>query len=306
MYIKRCFRILLILIFFSFIIGCDYNKRLNPNDPLSPDYIEPKTIITIISNVNINLNYENTTIIDEDTTWERIRSPIKIIQNILVTDEAVLTIEKGTDIEFYAVGVGHFGIIIENHGGINAIGTITQPIRFFAKEEAFVYLVFRTNSLDSKCVLKYCNLGEIFVYCIGANPTIQRNKMMDLSLFSSHPIVQYNDIATLLCNSSSPIVSYNLFFFTTEYKSSILIEGNSSPAIQNNKIKGGFNYYIENASSFTQYAINNYWYSTNANEIGSKIFGYYYNYPENTNYGPVIYQPFYINESSVSGAGAAW
>ena len=303
MYTKRCSKILLILIFFSFFMSCDYNKRFNPNDPLSPDYIQPT--IMIVSNININLNYENTTIIDEDTTWDNSHGPVKIIQNVLITKQATLTIKPGTDIEFFAVGpegsAGTVGIIVDD-GALNAVGNTAEPIKFFAMDGAQSYIVFRNRSIDANCFLRYCDLSDsgIYVYCFAAKPTIERNNIRYILLDSClNFTIQFNDIGTLVSQYSPLVIENNLFYLLSE--NNILINNDSTVEIKNNNIMGGLDYYIKNNTSLTQMAINNYWNTTSSNDIEAGILDYI---DDPINLGPVIYQPFYTN--MISGPGAGW
>jgi len=278
--------LILILLLFS----CSPYERLNTKDPLSPYYQTPYVILFS----NINVHYTNSTIIDKDTTWRYNMSPIKILQNVLITEGATLTIEPGTEIEFYSIGNTEIGIIVD--GALKAIGNKFMPIKFYAKDGALSYIVFRNVSIDSKCELQYCDLSEIYITCIASKPKLYFNKIMDLSLYSgSDLIVSYNTIENLNCYDSSPIIKNNLFPQTT-FTRNILIDGNSKLVIYSNNILGGASWSIENLSSNTQYATNNYWGTTN---ISEKI----YDKTENPNSGPVIYFPYFTNEISQSGAG---
>lgn len=296
LFIKRSFSLLIIFTGVGIFSYCGYNDRLNPNDPLSPDYRQQT--VTVISNINVTLNYTNSTIIDDNTVWSPVMNPIKIINNILIAEGAKLTIEAGTEIEFYSIGGTEIGIFVD--GSLEAQGTITHPIKFYAKDGALSYVIFRSVSVDSQCILKYCDMSQIFVTCIAAKPTIVNSKIMDLSLFSSSDLIlKRNDIETLECYDSSPFIIKNLFYISS-YKRNILIDGSSIPTIQSNNILGGVNYRVENLSSFTQTATSNYWGVTTSTEIAANI----YDYTDSTNSGPVIYTPFFTNY--ISGAGAGW
>jgi len=304
MYIQKSFKILIILILAGIVSGCTYKERLNPNDPLHPDYQEPTKVI--ISNVNVSINYETAQIIDEDTVWDNSMGPVKVIQNILITKQATLTIMPGTEVEFFAIGPegqsGIVGIIVDD-GALNAVGNVAEPVRFIAIDGAQSYIVFRNRSIDNKCFMKYCDLHEVYLYCFAAKPTIRYNRIM---YFLANSCIDFtirdNNIETLICEHTTGTVMNNLFPFSTFYRENILIVGSySSLDINNNNILGGKEYCIYNDSSTNIInAGNNYWNTTLSNDIKSRI----YDATDNTNVGPILFNPYYTN--MISGPGAGW
>lgn len=287
---------IVVLVILIFNISCANKERLNPQDPLSP-YYQPD-VITIVSNINITLSYTNSSIIDEDTVWTHLMSPIKILQNILVTSNAILTIEQDTVVEFYSIGGSEVGIIVD--GGLRILGTSTKPVRFVAKDGALSYIVFRNISDDSICVIQYSDLSDIFITCIASAPRIFNNKIKDISIYSGGtPIIKFNDIEVIVCEDSAPVIYSNQFYSAT-FNRNILIKGNSYPVVRYNNILGSSAYFVENLSNITQYFTNNYWGTTSTNTINSNIYDYY----DNSAYGAVIYKPFLTN--SIAGAGAGW
>ncbi len=305
MYIKKVFNILLFFIFILLYSGCIDKERLNPVDPLSPNYMEPSWV----TNIFVNLDYENTTIIDEDTIWGwGGETNIKIIQNVLITGGATLTIKPGTDIEFIGVGMNSpIGIIVDD-GALNAVGlspNVEDRITFTAMDFTAAYLVFRENSIDYNSVLQYCDLSSVFVYCIHYDPDepnnniiIRNNRIMDLLLWKFPRMeIRYNNIGALNCISSPAVIKHNQFYTSVEVTIGIVIEGVKQPVISSNNLWAGYDYRINNKTSLTQYAKNNHWGSgvTTASNINALI----------TNLGyPVIFQPF--RTTPVTGAGSQW
>ena len=219
MCIKKAFNILLFLIFLLLCTGCVDKERLNPIDPLSANYKEP----TWVTNLFIILDYENTTIIDEDTTWGLgipMPSPIKIIQNVLVTGGATLTILPGTEVEFIGVGIDSpLGIIVDD-GKLIAVATKDTPVTFTAMDFTAAYVVFRDNSVDYNSVLQYCDLRSVFLYLIHQDPAVpvnnivlKNNWFMYLFLWRFPAMeIRYNTIIKMETKSSPVVLKHNLFY----------------------------------------------------------------------------------------------
>ena len=303
MCIKNLFKIFLCIILLVLITGCMDRERLNPMDPLSSYYEEPRWF----TNIYFFLDYQNLNIIDEDTTWSM--PTMKLIQNVLITKRATLTIQVGTEVEFIGVGIGSpIGIIVDD-GRLNAVGTGSTAVTFTAVDFTAAYVVFRSNSIDYNSILQYCDLRSVHVYCIHQNPPkriniiIRNNKIIDLLLWRFPAIeIRNNDIETLDCTSTPAVIKHNLFF--SSKKEGIVIQGVSQPVISSNNLLSGFNYRIKNKTPLAQSAIDNYWGS--GFTTASNIEVYIWDDSDDVAIGPINFQPFFTNQVSGAGAQVSW
>jgi hypothetical protein len=289
MFIRKISSFLLCAVFI--ILNCSENGRINPLDPRShlyePDEIQERLI--------------NPTIIEEDTTWALVDSPIKLVQNILITGGATLTIEAGVQINFYGVGgpgVGEIGIIVED-GQIIADGTDNNfnSIYFRPVDGAVTYVVFTGGSSASR--LRYCDLRDVNVYCLGTNPDISFCYIEYFYLFDiSNITVQNNTFDILVIENKNktiyPLIKLNDFSSTGN---AIVINCQLSktikPTIISNNIYSGK---LKNNTIYTQDALFNHWgASVTSNAIHLRTTDSDIGSP-----GPIYFIPF-IGEVGNSG-----
>ena len=98
-----------------------------------------------------------------DTVWTRNMSPYVVIGDVIVAQDATLTIEPGTVIEFKKIGSSDGSELIVN-GTLQALGNENAPIVFTIdnKESNWGHIEFTEESVpwdsenDTGCILRYC------------------------------------------------------------------------------------------------------------------------------------------------------
>ena len=159
--------------------------------------------------------------ITQDTTWTLVDSPFVVSQNVIVYQNATLTIESGVEISFG----GHFSLIV--NGQLVANGTQDKMITFTSNKhqpEAGDWNAIEFNGTDPStlayCSIKYAKIGtaiengnvEI------KNCEISNNLQDGMTIVNSTVKVQNNVIA----NNS---------------QSGIYVTGDNQVTIQNNTIR---------------------------------------------------------------------
>jgi parallel beta-helix repeat protein len=141
-------------------------------------------------------------IINTNTTWDKIGSPYWIEYNVTVTSDATLTIEPGVEVRFN----GSYSLII--NGDLVAIGDPSDKIIFTSnfsspnpgdwgsiRFNTWEYLgLYQYNSTIKHATIEYATTG---VYC--ANRTIALENSM----------IRNNTIGVIVGNESIPFISNN-------------------------------------------------------------------------------------------------
>jgi len=136
-------------------------------------------------------------VIARDTIWTLAESPYIISGNILIKQNAGLTIEPGVTVKFRTAPVQSVGYYIRVDGTLNAEGTPENPILFTSEDSSRLWgcIVFTETSTgydettSGGCVLSHCiieyagnsqdggvkDYGKAGVLCISASPLISNN-----------------------------------------------------------------------------------------------------------------------------------
>jgi parallel beta-helix repeat protein len=112
-------------------------------------------------------------IISQDTTWTLDNSPYVVTGNLLVAQDATLTIEAGVEVLFSS------DLYLKVEGALNARGNESAWIVFTSDSSSpqmldWKYIEFSRTSDDENCVLEYCEIlyAETGIYIMDASPTI--------------------------------------------------------------------------------------------------------------------------------------
>ncbi len=151
----------------------------------------------------------------------------------------------------------------EVYGKFLAVGTPADSIRFTASVAdstggSFNGFYFRESSVDSACIISYAKIEYAYygLRCLGASPTLSHSYLWKCrrgaNLSSdSHPVITNSRIersyeyGITMTTGCSPLIEYNELINNnsqnTSPKNQISIgtQGNNSPTIRHNTIRGG-------------------------------------------------------------------
>ncbi|MBE0570046.1 MAG: T9SS type A sorting domain-containing protein [Ignavibacteriaceae bacterium] len=151
----------------------------------------------------------------------------------------------------------------EIYGKFVAVGNPADSIVFTAAVEdslggSFNGFYFRESSVDTACIISYARIEFAYygLRCLGASPTLSYSYLWKCrrgaNLSSdSHPVISHNRIersyeyGITMTTGCSPLIEYNEIINNnsqnTSPKNQISIgtQGNNSPIIKHNKIRGG-------------------------------------------------------------------
>ena len=171
-------------------------------------------------------------------------SPYVVTNNVVIDVQITINIDPGVEIRF----TGPYYLLI--NGKLNAVGTLTNPIRFTSAEENpqkgdWRNLIFTPNadngSQIKNCVIEYGSTHMInvegknedyggVIVCEGVSPTIQNN------------IIQHNFYSGIWCRQGSPEIIGNQIIDCSV--SGIFADSSSHPIIRQNIFKQNDGYGI--------------------------------------------------------------
>lgn len=240
-----------------------------------------------------------------NVVWQIGDSPISVIGPVLVLSNANLTIQAGVVVDFY----GNFAIQVD--GGLQALGTLLNPIRFTSADpyplpgdwQGLSFTALSSNSLCvvSNAIVEYAQVGirATDTSFRLAGSTVQYCNQEGINLTRSSPAllgctVQQNGSYGIYCgDTSSPQIlggqiignsSYGIYLYGTGANGH-----NCLPVIQGNTLMGN-GYYGIVAQNFYQPALvvidarSNWWGTADA----PTIVGLIYDYANNVGISPVV------------------
>jgi len=205
-------------------------------------------------------------VLDTDTTWSEVESPILVATEVVVEEGSTLHIEPGVEVRLSAEA----RIVVQ--GGLVARGTAEDPIRFVGDEGArWGSIVFEDTAIDATyeaiddyaggSILEHCELdgGSRMLQLLGASPHIQATTFRDGwldpegtegggalyitdgstarvvdSLFEDNAVGGYGQGGAVFALWSDPIFQGNVFRGNESvYGAAVTLEGVSSPVVGN-------------------------------------------------------------------------
>ena len=189
-------------------------------------------LISIIAFIYINANSQTISFgghINTNTTWSA--DTVKIIDDVIIDNQATLSIEAGTYIEFMA----HYMIYVQ--GSINANGTIDDTITFTSADTSgfnneldtagswFGFKFINTDATNDSSKLTYCKIQ--YVKDLPEQDSIQPGGAIVIEHFSKLTIEKCiirnnkaendysyigNGGAITMFENSNPIIQNNIFY----------------------------------------------------------------------------------------------